>query len=69
MKSKVAILFVLMSLIFGSVNLILNENCKASGNEIYVDVSYHGYRDGSPEKPYNFHIKHSLFLRHPASLS
>ena len=53
MKSKFVIFFVLISLIFGSFNLFLNEGCIAKGNEIYVDISYHGFRDGSPEKPYN----------------
>ena len=53
MKSKIFMLFVFFSLIFGSINILLNENCKASGNERYVDISYHGFRDGSPEKPYN----------------
>ena len=53
MKSKLAIIFVLMFFIFGSLNVFFNETVDAIGNEIYVDISYHGYRDGSPERPWN----------------
>ena len=53
MKSKIVIMLIFFSIIFGSFNIFFNENCKAEGNEIYVDVNYHGIRDGSPEKPYN----------------
>jgi len=52
MKSKIVIMLIFFSMTFGSFNIFFNENCKAEGNEIYVDVNYHGIRDGSPEKPY-----------------
>ncbi len=40
-------------LLIGSFTLIfLNEECKADGNEIYVDCNYHGFSDGSAEKPF-----------------
>ena len=40
-------------MIFGSFNIFFNEICQAEGNEIYVDVNYHGIRDGTAEKPYS----------------
>jgi len=53
MKSKIMIMLIFFSMIFGSFNIIFNENCRAEGNEIYVDVNYHGVRDGTAEKPYD----------------
>ena len=34
------------------VVMFFDDGCKASGNEIYVDDSFHIYRDGSAEHPY-----------------
>ena len=34
------------------VTIFSIESCKASGNEIYVDNSFHVHRDGSAENPY-----------------
>ena len=53
MKSKIVIMLIFFSMIIGCFNVFFNDNCRAEGNEIYVDVNYHGIRDGSPEKPYN----------------
>jgi len=53
MKSNALVVIVLCSIIVGSfVTIFSNESCKASGNEIYVDVSFHGYGDGSADRPY-----------------
>jgi parallel beta-helix repeat protein len=54
MKVRISIIFVLLLLLFSSFNLFFsNIYTKAEGNEIYVDVNYHGIRDGSAEKPWN----------------
>ena len=53
MKSNALVAIVLCFVIAGSfVTIFSNESCKASGNEIYVDCSFHGYSDGSADKPY-----------------
>lgn len=53
MRLKDLVVIMLCFLITSSFFVIFfNEQCRASGNEIYVDSSYHGVSDGSAEKPY-----------------
>ena len=60
MKSNALIAIVLCFLMVGSfVTIFSNESCKASGNDIYVDCSFHGPRDGSANKPYES-IQHAI---------
>lgn len=51
-------------LILGSCAfLLITRNCEASGNAIYVDDSYHPFRDGSAEHPYES-VQDAIDLAH-----
>ncbi len=48
-------LFIIMisfMLLESFIFVFFNEECKADSGEIYVDSSYHGFSDGSAEKPF-----------------
>ncbi|MCK5112567.1 MAG: right-handed parallel beta-helix repeat-containing protein [Thermoplasmatales archaeon] len=53
MRLKDLVVIMLCFLITSSFFVIFfNEQCRASGNEIYVDNDFHIYRDGTAEHPY-----------------
>ena len=54
MKLNALSILVIFLMITGCFLTIFSiESCKATGNEIYVDNSFHVYRDGSAENPYD----------------
>ncbi len=65
MRLKSLIVIILCLLITTSFFIIFfNEKCRASGNAIYVDNSFHAPRDGSAEHPYE-KIQYAIDLADP----
>ena len=50
--NAISILLICVMITGCFVTIFYIESCKAIGNEIYVDNSFHVYRDGSAENPY-----------------
>ena len=62
MRLKALVVIMLCFLITSSFFVIFfNEQCRASGNEIYVDNDFHIYRDGTAEHPY-YSIREAINL-------
>ena len=51
--NAISILAICLIIMGCFVTIFSIESCKATGNEIYVDNSFHVYRDGSAENPYD----------------